>query len=143
MLPPIHRKSVAAFFHLTGEASPAGHSTWEDHAIPTSSPPSEQAPFTTRGGTTEATRMLHVFVKGVPEETPGRHGENMQTPHRKAVSTTPPGRRTLEDMRTGTTTQSFRAHAVPGGNRTHDLRAERRGCYPLHHHASHPMTLVF
>ena len=76
------------------------------------------------------------FVKGV---TPGRHGENMQTPHRKAILTTPPGRRALEGMRTGTTTHSLCAYAVPSGNRTHDLLAVR----PLHHHASLTCFFMF
>src|SRR4029434_6680542 len=47
------------------------------------------------------------------EETPCEHGENMQTPHRKAreIAHLPP-----------------RANSTPCGNQTHDLLAARRQC---------------
>ena len=56
------------------------------------------------------------------EETPCEHGENMQTPHRKAqeiahLSTVHSG----EDL-------PPRANSAPCGNRTHDLLAVRRQC---------------
>ena len=67
--------------------------------------------------------LLHVFLLGfLVQETPCEHGENMQTPHRKAqeiahLSTVHSG----EDL-------PPRANSTPCGNRTHDLIAVRRKC---------------
>src|SRR4029434_8945561 len=63
------------------------------------------------------------------EETPCEHGENMQTPHRKAreiahLSTVHSG----EDL-------PPRANSAPCGNQTHDLLAVRRQCKHLSHRA--------
>src|SRR4029434_6844690 len=72
---------------------------------------------------TDRSVLLHVFLLGfLVEETPSEHGENMQTPHRKAreiahMSTVHSG----EDLRP-------RATSAPCGNRTHDLLAVRRQC---------------
>src|SRR4029434_2332572 len=67
--------------------------------------------------------FFNFFLLGsLVEETPCEHGENMQTPHRKAreiahLSTVHPG----EDLPPG-------ANSAPCGNRTHDLLAVRRQC---------------
>src|SRR4029434_270467 len=72
-----------------------------------------------------------VFLLGfLAEETPCEHGENMQTPHRKAreiahLSTVHSG----EDL-------PPRANSVPCGNQTHDLLAVRLQCKQLSHRAS-------
>src|SRR4029434_9468325 len=66
---------------------------------------------------------MHAFLLGfLVEKTPCEHGENMQTPHRKAreiahLSTVHSG----EDL-------PPRANSAPCGNRTHDFLAVRRQC---------------
>ena len=80
---------------------------------------------------TDSSVLLHVFLLGfLVEETPCEHGENMQTPHRKAreiahLSTVHSG----EDL-------PPRANSAPCGNRTHDLLAVRRQCKHLSHRAT-------
>src|SRR4029434_10510368 len=56
------------------------------------------------------------------EETPCEHGENMQTPHRKA--------REIAHLSTVHSREDLppRANSAPCGNRTHDLLAVRRQC---------------
>src|SRR4029434_9140799 len=58
------------------------------------------------------------------EETPCKHRENMQTPHRKA--------REIAHLSTVHSGEALppRANSAPCGNRTHDLLAVRRQCKP-------------
>src|SRR4029434_7777028 len=67
--------------------------------------------------------ILHVFLLGLlAEETPCEHGENMQTPHRKA--------REIAHLGTVHSGEDLppRANSAPCGNRTHDLRAVKPQC---------------
>ena len=81
------------------------------------------------GGGSIVTRITACFCEGI---LPWGHGENMQTPHRKALSPTPPRVWTLMTRRRG---HAPSTHSVPGGNRTQDLLAVRRQRYRLRHRA--------
>ena len=83
------------------------------------------------------TRITACFCEGT---YPRRHGENMQTPHRKALSPTPPRVWALMTRRRG---HAPSAHSVPGGNRTQDLLAVRRQRYRLRHRAPLDVTIVY
>src|SRR4029434_1225780 len=63
------------------------------------------------------------FLSGsLVEETPCEDGENMQTPHRKALEIAH-----LSTVHSGEDLPP-RANSAPCGNRTHDLLAVRRQC---------------
>src|SRR4029434_1798744 len=98
-------------------------------AVGSFSAPGDQVNRPSRSGTDRSVLFfLHVFLLGLlAEETPCEHGENMQTPHRKAqeiahLSTVHSG----EDL-------PPRANSTPCGNRTCDLLAVRRQCKQLSH----------
>src|SRR4029434_2266216 len=68
-------------------------------------------------------------------ETPCEHGENMQTPHRKA--------REIAQLSTVHSGEDLppRANSAPCGNRTHDLLVVRRQCKHLSHRATKYLLL--
>src|SRR4029434_8466981 len=89
----------------------------------------DQVNCPSRSGTDRSVLFFCMFflLGFLLEETPCEHGENMQTPHRKAreiahLSTVHSG----EDL-------PPRANSTPSGNRTHDLLAVRRQCKQLSH----------
>ena len=105
-------------------------------AVGSFSAPGDQVNRPSRSGTDRIVLFfLHVFLLGfLVEETPCEHGENMQTPHRKAreiahLSTVHSG----EDL-------PPRANSAPCGNRTHYLLAVRRQCRQCKQ-LSHRVTL--
>ena len=82
------------------------------------------------------TRIPACFCEGT---YPRGHGENMQTPHRKALSPTPPR---VWALMTRRREHAASAHSVPSGNRTQDLLAVRRQHYQLCHRAPCTHTLL-
>src|SRR4029434_3386826 len=65
---------------------------------------------------------MFFLLGSLVEETPCEHGENMQTPHRKAREIAH-----LSPVHSGEDLPP-RANCAPCGNRTHDLLAVRRQC---------------
>jgi len=90
--------------------------------------PSIRRPGWPGGGSLE-TRITACFCEGT---YPRRHGENIQTPHREALSPTPPR---VWALMTRRREHAPSAHSVPSGNRTQDLLAVRRQRYRLRHRA--------
>ena len=90
--------------------------------------PSVRRPGWPGGGSLE-TRITACFCVGT---YPRGHGENMQTPHRKDLSPTPPRVWALMTQRRR---HAAGTHSVPSGNRTQDLLAGRQQHYQLCHRA--------
>src|SRR4029434_7313892 len=72
---------------------------------------------------------MFFLLGSLVEETPCEHGENMQTPHRKAQEIAH-----LNTVHSGEDLPP-RANSARCRNRTHDLLAVRRQCKHLSHHA--------
>src|SRR4029434_7146427 len=73
---------------------------------------------------------MFFLLGSLVEETPCEHGENMQTPHRKAWEIAH-----LSTVHSGEELPP-RAHSAPCGNRTHALLAVRQQCKQLSHRAT-------
>ena len=102
---------------------------WRVHVIPASFFPLHQAPRLTRGRQYRDQDYCMFFCEGT---YPRGHGENMQTPHRKALLPSPPR---VWALMTRRREHAPSTHSVPSGNRTLDLLAVRRQRYRLCHRA--------
>src|SRR4029434_1766745 len=79
---------------------------------------------------------MFFLLGSLVEETPCEHGENMQTPHRKA--------RVIAHLSTVHSGEDLppRANSAPCGNRTHDILAVRQQCKQCKLQLSHRATIL-
>lgn len=100
------RSEQALLFTQRGGVSPDGHSTWKDHIITARSSPTPQVSW-------EAVYSAACFCVSSLQSCSREHRENMQTPHRRALSPTPP--RVWVPM-IWRSRHTLSTHSVPSGN---------------------------
>ena len=90
--PPRHAsRARTASYHLTGSIySPVRRIAWKEHVILSSSVFLPAGALIDQWEVLSGPALLHVFGDGFLLWRPRELGENVQTPHRKALSPTPP-----------------------------------------------------